>query len=474
MPTLLHLSDLHRTSGPRLQNDELLAALMSDAQRWRTEGIPDPDIVVVSGDLIQGAGLDDPDADAKIAAQYAEVHEFLLQLAQHFVNSDLSRVVIVPGNHDVHWGRARNSMTQIATCPPDIAVKQLKADSRVRWDWEQQLAYEISDSAVYDARLSDFRNFQAEFYAGLDPSPLSQDGTDLVFFEHADLGLAVVGFASWYGNDCFCHVGDIAPTSLAKSRQLLSNSQAPVAVAVWHHSINGKPQANDYMDQHVIHKLVDFGFTVGLHGHQHYPEAAPYEVKLPNLTSMAVVCAGSLAVGDRELPMGEPRQFNIVEIDIEDKSIVIHVRAMSPAGVFFGSHRNEFGGNTYTELTLPTSITRRQGPTTTQLLDQAFTAVAINQFEEAVELANQLPANLSSVKRQIRIKALEGLGCLEDLIALLDPPENAAEVYQVVSLLLDLHRFDEAEQRLQDASAAIEITYHEELAAMIAARRIIS
>ena len=228
------------------------------------------------------------------------------------------------------------------------------------------------------------------------------------------------------------------------------------------------------MDQHVIHKLVDFGFTVGLHGHQHYPEAAPYEVKLPNLTSMAVVCAGSLAVGDRELPMGEPRQFNIVEIDIEDKSIVIHVRAMSPAGVFFGSHRNEFGGNTYTELTLPTSITRRQGPTTTQLLDQAFTAVAINQFEEAVELANQLPANLSSVKRQIRIKALEGLGCLEDLIALLDPPENAAEVYQVVSLLLDLHRFDEAEQRLQDASAAIEITYHEELAAMIAARRIIS
>ena len=81
---MLHLSDLHRTSGPRLQNDELLAALMSDAQRWRTEGIPDPDIVVVSGDLIQGAGLDDPDADAKIAAQYAEVHEFLAPIGTAF------------------------------------------------------------------------------------------------------------------------------------------------------------------------------------------------------------------------------------------------------------------------------------------------------------------------------------------------------------------------------------------------------
>ena len=53
MPTLLHISDLHRTSGPRLNNDDLLSAIFSDAARWEAEGIPWPDLVVVSGDLIQ-------------------------------------------------------------------------------------------------------------------------------------------------------------------------------------------------------------------------------------------------------------------------------------------------------------------------------------------------------------------------------------------------------------------------------------
>ncbi len=52
VPTILHISDLHRTAGPQLSNDELLPALVSDAIRWRAEGIPRPDLVAVSGDLV--------------------------------------------------------------------------------------------------------------------------------------------------------------------------------------------------------------------------------------------------------------------------------------------------------------------------------------------------------------------------------------------------------------------------------------
>ena len=61
MPTLLHISDLHRTSGPRLKNDELLMAITNDAMRWEQEGIPCPDLIVVSGDLIQGTKADTAD-----------------------------------------------------------------------------------------------------------------------------------------------------------------------------------------------------------------------------------------------------------------------------------------------------------------------------------------------------------------------------------------------------------------------------
>ena len=103
MPTLLHISDLHRTSGPRLTNDDLLAAIFSDAIRWESEGISWPDLIVVSGDLIQGVDVDASNPDSKIEAQYAEVSDFLQRMAAKFVSSDRSRVIIVPGNHDVHW-----------------------------------------------------------------------------------------------------------------------------------------------------------------------------------------------------------------------------------------------------------------------------------------------------------------------------------------------------------------------------------
>ena len=80
MPTILHISDLHRTSGPRLDNDELLTAIINDAKRWEKEGIPQPDLIVVSGDLVQGVSGDTTNADAQIQAQYEEANEFLAAL----------------------------------------------------------------------------------------------------------------------------------------------------------------------------------------------------------------------------------------------------------------------------------------------------------------------------------------------------------------------------------------------------------
>ena len=476
MPTILHISDLHRTSGPRLDNNELVAALASDATRWSREEIPKPDLVVVSGDLIQGVPINTPDSDSKIAAQYVEACDFLRQLTDMFVDSDRSRVVIVPGNHDVDWSRARRAMNPLATCPEGIASKAFDARSNVRWNWGEQRAYEISNSDLYASRFEHFRRFQTDFYAGVDPNPLSHSAGDLVFVEYPSLGLVVAGFASWHGNDCFCHVGEIDMAPLVSSRKLLADSKAPVAVAVWHHSIIGGPRANDYMDQRVIHRLIDFGFSVGLHGHQHYSDAAPFELRLPNLTSMAVVGAGSLAVGDQELPMGERRQFNIVVIDPSNESITVtvHVRAMSSGGVFTGSHRDDFGGNTFIKLNLPLSPSRPKILTSTRRLDEAMKAVIIGQYEKALELLPEIDSSHSHEKRQIEIEALDGMGRHEELVRLLDPPQSADEVVRTISLLLDAWRFDEATARLDAASALIPPSLFEDLTATIIARRMTS
>ena len=471
MPTLLHISDLHRTSEPRLGNDHLLAAIVSDATRWEVEGIPRPDLIVVSGDLIQSSKADASDADSEVAAQYREAGEFLKQLAEEFVGSDRSRVVIVPGNHDVHWGRSFAAMNPVKTCPDDIATKALRSESGMRWNWKDRQAYEISDGGKYESRFEQFREFRATFYQGLNPSPISRADDDLIFLEYPEIGLVVTGFASWHGNDCFCHAGEITSSSLALSQKLLSESTLPVAIAVWHHSIVGGPSEHDYMDQRVIHRMIDFGFTVGLHGHQHYPGAAPFELRLPNLSAMVVIGAGSLAVGDGELPMGERRQFNIVVIDPESELVTVHVRAMSPAGVFTGSHRDDFGGNTFVKLDLPVAPGHARTPTDLQRLDEAMTAVAVGRYGESLELIADIPSCSADVKRQIEIKALDGLGRKERLIEILDPPQNADEVVKLIAMLLDADRFDEAEAQLQSSADLIDGGLQGQIRAIIAARR---
>ena len=473
MPTLLHISDLHRTSTPRLGNDELLSAIFSDTKRWEKEGIPYPEVIVVSGDLIQGTSVDHPNPDSEIARQYAEAGTFLQQLTKEVVDSDPSRVIIVPGNHDVHWSRALQAMSPLETCPDGTNVRAFEANSTIRWNWKDQKAYEIIDRNMYESRLEHFRLFQAYFYASLNPSPLLQDD-DIVRIEYPSLGLVVVGFASWHGNDCFCHIGEIASKALATARELLQDSRAPIAIAVWHHGVVGEPRAHDYMDTRIVHRLIDFGFSVGLHGHHHYAGAAPFELRLPNLTSMAVIGAGSLAVGDGELPMGERRQFNIVVIDPDNKKVTTHVRAMSSAGVFTGSHRDDFGGNTSLTLPLRHSPARPKWPTMTQRLDDAMTAATLGLHEEALNL---LPPNNSDhqhLVRQIQIKALEGLERQEDLIKLLDPPQSQEEAVRIISVLLDCGRFDDAEARLPAMSHLIDQAVFRELAGIIATRRAIS
>lgn len=474
MPTFLHISDLHRTEGPRLENDEILAAIGSDAARWAEEGIPRPDIIVVSGDLIQGAPIGAHDPDSTVAGQYAEAGLFLAALADEIVQGNRSRVVIVPGNHDVHWGRSLGAMKPLELCPERIATKALDPTSRLRWNWRDQTAYEVTDIALYHSRFEHFRRFRTGFYAGLDPNPMSPHAEDLVFMEFPALDVAVAGFASWHGLDCFCHVGEINIPSLAAARRLIAGSTVPVVVAVWHHSIVGGPRSHDYMDECIVHKLIDFGFNLGLHGHQHRPGAAPFRLNLPNLTSMAVVGAGSLAVGDGELPMGERRQFNIIDVDTSQELITIYARAMSSGGVFTGSHRDDFGGNTFVRLPLPVLPSRRRVRTTVRQLDEALEAVRAGHYAEALELADALDAPHEQEQRRIRVEALAGLGRTNELIALLDPPQGAGEAVRLVSLLLDAGRLEEATACLNAALPLVGGSTHQELSAAIAARRVIS
>ena len=75
-------------------------------------------------------------------------------------------------------------------------------------------------------------------------------------------------------------------------------------MAVWHHNIEGPPQRSDYMDVEIVRGMIGRGFRLGLYGHQHRAQATPHQVWLPDRERMAVVSAGSLCAGPRDLPTG--------------------------------------------------------------------------------------------------------------------------------------------------------------------------
>ena len=117
---------------------------------------------------------------------------------------------------------------------------------------------------------------------------------------------------------------------------------------------------------------------------------------------------------------------------------------MSAAGVFTGSHRDDFGGNTFIKLSLPAARTDGRSSKVLQRLDEAITAVAERRYEEALALNADIPPSRSTEKRRIEIEALRGLKRHGQLVELLSPPQNVDEAVEVVSLLLGDRRFDEA------------------------------
>lgn len=116
MYTLLHISDLHRSPDDQVSNDELISSLIADKDQYAigSASITGPNAIVVSGDLVHGSPLGSSEYPQDLEDQYRVAFEFLNELAERFVDGDHSRVIIVPGNHDVDWNVSLQAMVEVA------------------------------------------------------------------------------------------------------------------------------------------------------------------------------------------------------------------------------------------------------------------------------------------------------------------------------------------------------------------------
>lgn len=455
MFTILHISDLHRSHHEPLHNHALIGSLIADADRYigETPPVPFPSGVIVSGDIIQGARLGDPNHVAEVKAQYAVAAEFLGLVADRFLGGNRARMVIVPGNHDVSWNTAFAAMRRLAKreMPSDIPGALNAPGSRYRWSWKECALYKIDDPALYAKRLEPYWDFLEDFYDGVRlPLPLSRTrGFNL--FEFDEERIAVAAFESIDGNDCFAYHGALVPDAVAACSLALRDLGKPYALkmGVWHHSIQGPPQSGDYMDVESIYEMIGHGFQLGIHGHQHVAAAGAYYVHLPETEAMGVASAGSLCAGARELPRGVNRQYNLIVIEDGLKSARIHVREMAEGNHFTRKSNAGFQGG-FTKLSWqgPTDLMGRAVDPSEAVNRAAVLAaeqaLAAGDATKALSLLKPLAPPPASYGRRLLFEAAEKAAAWGFIAEEAGAPADANELISVAEALIRLNREDES------------------------------
>ena len=79
------------------------------------------------------------------------------------------------------------------------------------------------------------------------------------------------------------------------------------------------------MDPDFIQNLIDRGFSLGLHGHQHRPQYLDTKFRHGIERKMTLISAGTLCGGP---DFGHKRAYNVIELDTVERTGRLHIRGM--------------------------------------------------------------------------------------------------------------------------------------------------
>ena len=462
MFTILHISDLHRSQDEPVSNEDLLAALLADRDRYLGEEprIPPPRAIVVSGDLIWGESIGAPNWQKSIQDQYRVAASLLTQFCERFLDGDKSRLILTPGNHDVCWNTSFLAMERVPQheYPDDVQRELAHVDSPYRWSWTEMALYLIRDFSKYEQRMNYYWDFFENFYDGVTlPIPIDRN-RGFQLYEINDRQTIVAAFDSINRNDCFNYAGAIRRGVVAKcaiGMRELRRAYNP-KIAVWHHSIQGPPNHSDYMDAHEIQKMLGYGFQLGLHGHQHVAGTLTQYVHLDQSQSMAVVSAGSLCAGAKELPRGVNRQYNLIVVEDELNRARVHVREMGDGEQFtrkrdgaFLQGFQEVGWQPQTNV-MGISVNVSESNLRSAIIE-AEIALRESRPADAVAALDGLEMASQPYARRLLIDALSSQKKWLRLTACLGAPISAYEEVVLVSALIEIGDLDKAMRAIRAA-----------------------
>lgn len=322
--SILHISDLHKDES--CNYNQLLDSLKADKDKFPSLGIAPVKYIVVSGDLVHGSNKDDAkEACEEISQQYAEVAVFLQGLVSTFLDGEIRRLVIVPGNHDMN-----RSISKYAMKPIDVTqVERVKRSywesfgrkQIYRFDWKTLSFFEINDEVAYSQRFNSFESFYNAFYNSIGRKFPTKPENEAYTLEFPEDNIAFACFNSCYQLDHLNVMGAIDNDSIHSIYNSLCDyySKGYLVIGVWHHHLYGPPYRDDFMNKDFTEHLSQNHILVGLYGHQHKSEVVEALSDLSDdmdLDNVMLVSAGTLFGSRKEMLPGVKRQYNVINVAV--------------------------------------------------------------------------------------------------------------------------------------------------------------
>lgn len=375
----------------------------------------------------------------RLREQYQEALDFLAHLTDRFVGGDRNRVIVVPGNHDVSAYHFEKSLQRVDILPDrkkGLVTQLFSSGSLLRWSWSGFELYEIADQALYAQRLAAFAEFYVSFYNGartydLDPA------RQIDIFDFPAFDLTVAGFSSCHNNDLFNRQGAIHPACIADAGTRLRQPayQDRLRIAVWHHNAEGMPAHSDYMDPDLIQNLIDRGFSLGFHGHQHRPQFLDTRFRYGTNRKITVISAGTLC-GGASFRYG--RAYNIVELDTDNRTGRLHVREMQNDNLslpIWGRRALPPNTSAYYDFQYdaPPEPSVHLNANTTALIE-ALGLYDATEYRKAADVLAGVAVS-DELARPLLLDCFVKLKDMPGLLAKFDPPASDAEAIHVMDAL---------------------------------------
>jgi len=472
--SILHISDLHRDLQDEINNTWLIDSLARDFERFveQDPSIMKPSLCILSGDLVYGVKPNAGDATTELTRQYTQAEQFLIGLADRFFEGSRSRIILLPGNHDVNFDDVMKSVQRI-DIPTDpinratLVAELLLPNSRLRWSWRELCFYKITDETRYKNRVLHFATMYESFYQNRRKYPLeSERQYDL--FDFPDLGFSVVALNSCYNNDPLHPAGAIHPAALTHACRDIGHADRIgwLTAATWHHNLNGGPTKDNYLEAEFLQLLIDAGVSLGFHGHQHLPDCFDERYRLgPSPRKMTIISASTLCADQQNLRPGVPRSYNIIEVDTVSWTGRLHQRHMVnelySMPVWGPGHFN-ITNLSYVDFELCKPLSTRPAQLDVQIvLDKAEKLLGHHKWNEAADVLESVKD--TPLARPLLVKVLGELGDAHRTTTVLWPPLTIAEVVTVGGAILENGMREDAERfvRLDIVALSEDASVHE-------------